>query len=248
MQNVLSDQRFPDDPDAAYALDNDLILLSQNPDWDGQKVSDLLAGNVAGVTITDVNLDGVTDIRDLLNPNESTIDFDIAYGNDYSVTMKNDGKLLYRWGNSIKRPNDVRVEAELELPEEFSFNDTGSGLKQLFRITEAELVTHHTITNNPNDQIRPEDFENESAIGTLPTYVEYLNYNGETDRTRWETTDDYYAGDGTLYAAGTVLRDTALVADMAPSILNQIGATSEDLELGLTNAWYTTMDREPFEP
>ena len=248
MQNVLSDQRFPDDPDAAYALDNDLILLSQNPDWDGQKVSDLLAGNVAGVTITDVNLDGVTDIRDLLNPNESTIDFDIAYGNDYSVTMKDDGKLLYRWGNSIKRPNDVRVEAELELPEEFSFNDTGSGLKQLFRITEAELVTHHTITNNPNDQIRPEDFENESAIGTLPTYVEYLNYNGETDRTRWETTDDYYAGDGTLYAAGTVLRDTALVADMAPSILNQIGATSEDLELGLTNAWYTTMDREPFEP
>ena len=247
MQHVLSDQKYPGDPDAVYQLDDDLTLLSQNAAWNGQKVATLL-GDPGTYGVTDANEDGVLDIRDLLNPNESTIEYDIAYGDDYSVTMKDDGKLLYRWGNMIKRPNDVRLEVELPLPEEFGFNDTGSGLKQLFRITEAELVTHHTITNNPNDQIRPEDFENESAIGRLPTYQVVENYNGEIGRTVWETTNDYYAGDGTLYPAGTILRDTMLVDAISGSIPEQIGTLSEDLELGFTNAWYTTMDREPFEP
>ena len=30
---------------------------------------------------------------------------DIAVTDDYSVTLKDDGKLLYRWGNMNKRPN-----------------------------------------------------------------------------------------------------------------------------------------------
>ncbi|SHI06713.1 hypothetical protein SAMN05443551_0061 [Marivita hallyeonensis] len=247
MQNVLSDQMFPEDPSAVYQLDDDLILLSQNPLWNEQYVRVLLADQTT-YGVTDANEDGVVDIRDLLNPNESTIEYDIAYGNDYSVTMKDDGKLLYRWGTAVKRPNDVRIEVELPLPEEFNFTDAGSGLKQLFRITEAELATHHTITNNPNDQIRPEDYENESAIGTLPTYQIVENYNGETGRTVWESTDDYYAGDGTLYPAGTILRDSALAGTLSATILQEIGATSKDLEQGFTNAWYTTMDREPFEP
>lgn len=51
MQEVLSDQAFPGDPDAVYALDS------------------------------------TVDIKDLLNPNESTISYDIAYSDDYSVTM-----------------------------------------------------------------------------------------------------------------------------------------------------------------
>ena len=103
---------------------------------------------------------------------------------------------------------------------------------------------HHTITNNPNDQIRSEDFENESAIGTLPTYVEEII----GDRIIWTSTDDYYAGNGDLYAAGTVLRDTDLIVSEETSVLAEIGAISTDLEMGFTNAWYTTMNREPFEP
>jgi hypothetical protein len=210
-------------------------------------VADLLA-DAEGFGVTDVNLDGEVDLKDLLNPNESTIDYDIAYGDDYSVTMKDDGKLLYRWGNAVKRPNDVRLEATLDTPDEWKEVDVFTSLKKLFSVTSAELVVHHTITNNPNDQIRPEDFENESAIGTLPTYEVIENYLGEEGRTVWVSTDDYYAGDGTLYEAGTILRDTMLADAVTGSTLDLLGATSEDLELGFTNAWYTTMDREPFEP
>lgn len=248
MQHVLSDQMYPGDEDAVYQLDDNLILLSQNPSYNGQYVSDLLNGDVVGVIVEDVNEDGVVDIKDLLNPNESTIDYDIAYSTDYSVTMKDDGKLLYRWGNAVKRPNDVRIEAQLPLPDEWSDLDQYSSLKSLYRVTSAELVVHHTITNNPNDQVRPEDFENESAIGTLPTYEVIENYDGDMERTVWASTDDYYAGDGTLYPAGTILRDTMLADAVTGSIPDQIGSMSEDLELGFTNAWYTTMDREPFEP
>ncbi len=252
MQNVLSDQKYPGDPDATYPLDDDLIMLSLNPAHNGQLVSDLINGTAMyegnPVVVEDVNVDGVVDIKDLLSPNESTIAFDIAYSKDYSVTMKDDGKLLYRWGNTVKRPNDVRLEAHLETPDEWKELDPFSSLKKLYRITAAELVTHHTITNNPNDQIRPEDFENESAIGKLPTYEVIENYNDETGRTVWASTDDYYAGDGTLYAAGTILRDTMLADAVTGSIPDQIGTLAEDLELGFTNEWYTTMDREPFEP
>lgn len=245
MQNVLSDQRFPGDPDAEYALDDNLILLSQTPEWDGQFVSDLLNGAAMyqGELVAlpeDRNNDGVLDIKDLLNPNESTIEFDIAYSGDYSVTMKDDGKLLFRWGNTVKRPNDIRIETEMELPEEWSQPEEESGLTPLFRVTQAELVTNHTITNNPNDQIRPEDFENEAAIGQLPDYE-------VQDDGRWVSTADYYAGDGTFYQAGTVLKDPALAEAAASTLMAQIGTLSEDLKEGFTNAWYTTMNREPFE-
>ncbi|UWR26753.1 hypothetical protein K3757_02140 [Sulfitobacter sp. S223] len=247
MQNVLSDQAYPEDPAAVYALDDDLTLLSLNPDWNEVKVSTLL-GDPGTYGVTDANLDGVLDIKDLLNPNESTIAYDIAYGDDYSVTMKDDGKLLYRWGNTIKRPNDVRLEATLDTPDDWDEVDSTTSLKKLYSISSAELVMHHTITNNPNDQVRPEDFENESAIGTLPTYEVIENYNGDIGRTVWASTDAYYAGDGTLYEAGTILRDTMLAEAVTGSVLDTIGATSQDLDLGYTNAWYTTMDREPFEP
>ena len=233
MQQVLSDQRFPGDPDAEYQLDDNLWIVGG--EYDGQYVADVLP------QVGDVNGDGVLDLKDVLEPNEATIQENIAVGNDYSVTLKDDGKLLYRWGNTIKKPNDVRIEAELPLPDEWSTPDADNDdLIPLFQITQAELVTRHTITNNPNDQIRPEDFENESAIGQLPTY-EILEDG------KWVTTDDYYGGDGTLYPAGTVLKDPALAAAAQGSTLDQIGAMSEDLEEGYTNAWYTTMDREPFE-
>ena len=59
---------------------------------------------------------------------------------------------------------------------------------------------------------------------------------------------DFYAGDGTFYPAGTVLLDPALITETEGSLLEQIGALSEDLKEGLTNAWFTTQDRDPFEP
>jgi Ca2+-binding RTX toxin-like protein len=248
MQQVLSDAMYPGDPSAVYPLDDNLILLSQNPAWDGQYVADLLADPLT-YGVLDKNDDGVLDIQDLLNPNESTIEYDIAYSDDYSVTLKDDGKLLYRWGNLIKRPNDVRLEATLDLPDEWSETDGDTGVTPLFVVTAAELVTNHTITNNPNDQIRPEDFENEAAIGTLPTYAVVADYNvdGNGPREVWVSTDDYYAGDGTLYPAGTILKDENLAQLSAGSDLAAIGAASEDLLEGFTNAWFTTMDREPFE-
>ncbi len=234
MQNVLSDQHFPEDPDAVYQLDDNLKMVGG--DYDGMYIADILP------LVGDVNDDGVVDIKDVLLPNETTIDSNIAVGNDYSVTMKDDGKLLYRWGNEIKKPNDVRIEVKLDLPDEWSKPDADhNNLVPLYRVTQAELVTNHTITNNPNDQIRPEDFENESAIGQLPTYEVLADG-------KWVSTHDYYAGDGTLYPAGTVLRDPALVDLLDGTTIDAIGATTADLEMGFTNAWYTTMDREPFEP
>lgn len=232
MQNILSDQKYPGDPDALYPLDDDLYVIGGT--YDGMRVQDAIL--VAG----DVNGDGAVDIKDVLAPNETQITENIAVGSDYSITLKDDGKLLYRWGNMIKKPNDVRIEAELPLPDEWKQADPEQDdLIPLFKITRAELVTVHTITNNPNDQIRPEDLENESATGTLPTYE--ILPDG-----KWVTTDDYYAGDGTLYPAGTVLKDPALAEAWANSTLGQIGAT--DGAAGFTNAWYTTMNREPFEP
>jgi Ca2+-binding RTX toxin-like protein len=232
MQAVLSDQLYPGDG-AAYPLDDALRVIGGT--YDGQLVSDVIG------IVGDVNGDGVADIRDVLEPNETTIDSNIAASTDYSVTLKDDGKLLYRWGNMIKKPNDVRIEAELDLPDEWNEPDLDSdGLTPLFRVTSAELVVHHTITNNPNDQIRPEDYENEAAIGQLPEYE--ILPDG-----KWVTVADYYAGDGTLYPAGTVLKDPALAQAWEGSALDQIGAMSEDLKEGFTNAWYTTMNRAPFE-
>lgn len=269
MQNVLSDQIMPgldlnNDGDyddegeivpltaegtpALYPLDNNLFVVGG--DFDGISVRDaigLLEAEPGGAG--DINGDGVIDIKDVLAPNETEIDQNIAVSTDYSVTLKDDGKLLYRWGNTIKKPNDVRVEATLDLPDEWSayqeVANEDDDLRVLYQITEAELVMLHTLTNNPNDQIRPEDYENEAAIGTLPTYEIVEDYEGETGRTVWATTDDYYSGDGTLFEAGTILKDSKLAAEWAASDLAAIGA--EDGSEGFTLAWYTTMDREPFQ-
>eukprot|EP00558_Chaetoceros_sp_UNC1202_P001791 CAMPEP_0197258202 /NCGR_PEP_ID=MMETSP1429-20130617/81321_1 /TAXON_ID=49237 /ORGANISM="Chaetoceros sp., Strain UNC1202" /LENGTH=476 /DNA_ID=CAMNT_0042722249 /DNA_START=27 /DNA_END=1454 /DNA_ORIENTATION=- len=295
MQEVLSDQKFPEDPDALYPLDDDLRLvdfeggvagplndfyvyemtealeeafehkelgtpttgLSMDFDRDGvaetyQTGTVLIDGfEVAAV---DIGEDGTWDIIDqglngyggdaglvdLMAPNESSVTQDIAYGDDYSVTVKDDGKLLYRWGNTIKKPNDIRIEVEIPLPDDWSKVDPATGLRPLYQITAAELATSHTITNNPNDQIRPENFENEAAIGVLPSFtVDAVSGN-------LVSTDDYYAGDGSFYPAGTILLDTAIPGEAAGSLLVDIGAASSDLLEGYTNAYYTTLDREPF--
>ncbi len=127
MQNVLSDQMFPDDPNAIYALDNNLVI--RGGDYDGMFVTDVIADLQAvydsGKHSVDVfpfgNPDGVIDIRDVLTPNESTVTENIAHGNDYSVTLKDDGKLLYRWGQIVKKPNDIRLGVQLDVPDRWNF-------------------------------------------------------------------------------------------------------------------------------
>lgn len=141
MQNVLSDAMYPDDPDAIYDLDDDLYVIGGT--WDGMLMDDAILA--AG----DTNGDGVADIKDVLAPNETQIDINIAASTDYSVTVKDDGKLLYRWGNTIKKPNDMRLDIKLDLPDEFTEIDPDSGLLKLYKITAGELLTNHTITNNP---------------------------------------------------------------------------------------------------
>lgn len=150
-QNILSDQKYPGDPDALYPLDDNLMIIGG--DYNGQFVADVLP------IVGDGNGDGDGDVNllDVLDPNETEVGENIAVPNDYSVTLKDDGKLLYRWGNMIQKPNDVRIEASIELPDEWEEIDPDSGLTKLFKVTSAELVTRHAITNNPNDQIRPED-------------------------------------------------------------------------------------------
>lgn len=293
MQNVLSDQAYPGDPDAVYQLDDDLKMMDlrvgsavhdsyvleltqalqraidgvgtgltthTDIDFDRDGVNDTFdtftvtaPGTDIEVGVVDLDGDGEWDlidrglngygsdagIQDILLPNESTIQYDIAYGDDYSVTLKDDGKLLYRWGNMVKRPNDIRLEVELKLPDDWSKVDPETGLLPLYRVTEAELATNHTITNNPNDQIRPEGLENEAAIGTLPTYE--VDEDGN-----WVSTEGYYTGDGTFYPAGTVLKDVSIPIKVDGSTLAEIGALSSDLEEGFTNEYYTTMDRAPF--
>ncbi len=158
-----------------------------------------------------------------LDPYEFDLD-QIAFTTDFSATQKDDGKLLYRWGTWDKRPTDIRLNVTIPLPEEWK----GS---QVYKITRAELAVVHTVSNSPNDQIRPEDLENEAATGRLPAYE-------VTNDGRWVSTVDCYEGDGDFIPQGTTLRN--------PWFAQEDGL-SEDLTEGFTNAWYTTTDREPFD-
>jgi hypothetical protein len=93
------------------------------------------------------------------------------------------------------------------------------------------LAIVHTITNNPNDKVLPEGLENEGPEGRIPSYE--VGEDG-----KWRSTVDCYEGDGDFIPAGTVLRNP----DFA-----EPDAVTEDLQEGYTNAWYTTLDRNPFE-
>lgn len=172
--------------------------------------------------------------------NDNTTVFrDIATSSDYSVTLKDDGKPLYRWGSLIKRPNDIRLYAQLALPESWKERDPGTGeLVNDFPVTDAKLYVTHWITNNPNDQLRPEDLENEAATGRKPAYYE--------DGDDWRSLYACYEGDGdalegvsgTPISAGTLFKNATF---------EDPDGFSSDLKGALTNAYYTTVDRDPFE-
>ena len=184
-------------------LDDNLYIIR-----DGVVTTELLASVATG---------------DQMNANESTVRDDIAIGTSYGVSLKDDGKPLYRWGNAVKRPNDMRMYARMALPDRWKVTNAN------YLVFKAELVVNHQITNNPNDQLRPEDMENEAATGRLPAYV--------TSGNNWLSVSDCYEGDGHFIPAGTILKN----ADAA-----QPDAFSSDLTRGMTNAWYTSLDRDPF--
>lgn len=251
-------------------------------------------GNDGTIDMVDKWLNGfgtTADVTDLLDPNESSSTYDIAYSQDYSVTVKDDGKLLYRWGEAIKRPNDLRMDIKLELPEEWTRDNDNNGVADSvengargFYVHSARLVVDHDITNNPNDQIRPEDYENEAAIGRLPAHYVVIDPEDATN-ILWVSPVNSYSGSGDFLPSyfrltetgaidlvpqagdvavadpdgnvvgfrnkdasgnliGTVLRDYSLI-DLAEAA--DLKAVSEDLAEGFTAAWYTTVDREPFE-
>ncbi|MEZ5540867.1 MAG: hypothetical protein R3F42_02370 [Pseudomonadota bacterium] len=224
---------------ATKKLDNDPYVINANGPFTGMLLSDAV---LAGFTTPE-------DPLTYLDPNESTILEDIAYTADYSITAKDDGKPLYRWGTLIKKPNDIRIYARMKLPDAWKSGGACESLNGGLgcRVTKATLYIYHNITNNPNDQVRPEDMENEGATGRLPGYdidVNVADYGAGS----WTSDVDCYEADGHFMPAGTVLKNT----DMALGGVDAIVGTdpyawSTDLEEGYSNAWATTVDREPFE-
>ena len=189
-------------------------------------------------------------------PNDKTdMQNNIALGTDYSVQLKDDGKPLYGWGGLHKRPNDIRMYARLQLPDEWK--EEGAD----YVVTRAELVVNHWITNNPNDQLRPEDLENEAATGRKPSYRIEGTIGGADEV--WKSTIPCYEGDGdvidteegandpTFIDVGTFLKNGpfALDPEAVPGDLPEDDpyAFSSDLSGGFTNAFYTTINRDPFE-
>ena len=227
-------------------LDTDLKIISGNSLYTGKFLGDLMD------TYGDVNGDGVVNINDFLLPNETSVTSEIAYSEHYSVVLKDDGKLLYRWGDQVNFPTDVRVEGSIELPDSWTAVNVYTSVRDLYAVTDAEYVLHHTITNNPNDQIRPEDIENENATGRLPSFE--VKTDLETGRVTWETTDDYYTkdyfGEEIFFPAGTVLKDSAIAdatAETAVTDPGYFGQQAGDVVEGFTYAYFMITDREPFE-
>ena len=221
-------------------FDNDPVLLSSGNWWDGMTLSAAVADNVnhPGEEIDP------RDVLSFLRPNESTILDDIAYTADYSITAKDDGKPLYRWGTLIKRPNDVRLYARMRLPADWKSGglcDDGRNNGLGCPVTRATLYIYHNITNNPNDQVRPEDMENEAAIGRLPGFTVDASGSHRSDV-------DCYEGDGQFIPTGTYLTNTYMAEGGSAAVVGTDPyAWSEDLQDGITNGFATTVDREPFE-
>ena len=118
----------------------------------------------------------------------TTVTDDYAIGKDYSITLKDDGKPLYMWGNQVKR----RMMCAC-MPR-YLYLAWWKGESAKLLLQSAKLVVKHVVTNNPNDQIRPEDLENEAAIGRLPSYT--VTGAGTTEV--WKSLKDCYEGDGDL--------------------------------------------------
>ena len=196
---------------------------------DAQDIA-VCAANMLPNPVTDQE---IFDAISVLVPNEDSVipsPTDLYLGTDYSVTEKDDGKVLYRWGQAVKRPTDIRFATSIPLPEEWKrpFRQASKG----FLVTKAELVLRHAVTNNPNDQIRPEDWENEGATGLLPDYT---------------STTRPASGCRRRPASRATATSSPRARSCAIRHVTFPGASSSDLLGGFSNAWYTTIDRDPFE-
>ncbi len=210
---------------------------------------------IEGGVLTETRLINPTPGEQIEANDNTTVLDDIATSADYSITLKDDGKPLYRWGGLIKRPNDVRLYARLELPAAWKTPGPDGQLPDI-PVTSAKLVVTHWITNNPNDQLRPEDLENEAATGRKPSYrIEGTPGVNEI----WKSTKPCYEGDGDFIDtdqgssepdfinAGTYLKNGPFSGEGDQwTNLNPLPFSS-DLQGGFTNAFYTTIDRDPFE-
>jgi len=216
-------------------LDDNLLIVSSDPLLDGVRLIDSTPG---------AQIDA--------NDNTSVLE-DIAASADYSVTLKDDGKALYRWGGLIKRPNDIRMYARLALPDAWKVPGAPA-----YTVTKAHLIVNHWITNNPNDQLRPEDLENEAATGRKPDY----RVEGTDATTVWKSTKPCYEGDAdviddeegtidpTAIGVGTYFKNMPFAVTLPPAT-EEPGAPpypfSADLPGAFTNGYYTTIERDPFE-
>jgi len=248
--------RFADPDDGTQAI----LEFPLDPDYTGEddsfncvmaELDDELFVVENGQLTTESFIDASVGVQMNANDNTTVLN-DISVSTDYTVTLKDDGKVLYRWGDLIKRPNDIRMYARLPLPDEWK--EPGAD----FDIISAQLVVNHWITNNPNDQLRPEDLENEAATGRKPSY--------RIDGDQWKSTIDCYEGDGDYMdtdegstdphelGSGSVLRnerfaDPNLVSGSTIPLVPRAPPLrfSSDLIGGFTNGYYTSTNRDPFE-
>ena len=202
-------------------------------------------------------------------PNDLTTVLDnYSVSNDYTITLKADGKPDYHWGTLIKRPNDIRMYARFDVPPEWTATDAPP---QGYAVTRALLYVNHWITNNPNDQLRPEDIENEAATGRKPSYrVDPADpASPDPSVTVWKSTVPCYEGDAdiidteeggtdpTFIGVGTYLKNTPWAYTdlqlpdpegcLEGDNCNNPQPLSSDLTGGFTNAFYTSINRDPFE-
>ena len=119
----IPDPNNPGQPLRCRKLDNDLRLIQ--------------SGELTAIPIT-LGMDGTPAE---LSANESTVLDNIAASASYGITEKDDGKALYRWGNLVKRPNDIRIYARMPLPAEWKVPGAS------FTVTRARLIVDHWITN-----------------------------------------------------------------------------------------------------
>jgi hypothetical protein len=242
-------------------LDNNLLIVnnvSEYPGGDASTINGKLVGDIGydpdtGGAIPVVDWAGDASWADpddpltFLEPNEANVLDDISYGRSFSMTAKDDGKPLFRWGNMIKKPNDVRFYTRFPLPKVWKqWTSQQANSNNGLRVTKALLIVNHKVTNNPNDQLRPEDMENEGAVGRLPGYDRVNTYGTDS----WISDVDCYQGNGIEILQETVLKNPnfAVPDTTFPHTWdNHPYGWSADLRTGLTAGWYSTLDREPFE-
>ena len=189
-------------------------------------------------------------------PNDKTdVNNNLALSTDYSVQLKDDGKALYGWGTIHKRPNDVRLYASLPLPD--GMEGPGATTSSLPKPSWSSATTSPTTrttryarrtsrTRPPRDASLPTGSRARSGCLTRCGSPPRSCYEGDSDLIDTEIGNV----DPTFFGVGTIFKNTMPFASAPtrrptddrislPAVLGPAG--------GITNAWYTTVDRGPFE-